>query len=58
MRLEVKTKDALKFMKAPAIGKALKITRQAVYQWGDLVPEASAFKLITIKPEIPHKHVA
>lgn len=58
MRLEVKTEDALKVLKAPAIGRELKITRQAVYQWGEFVPESSAFKLIKIKPEIPHKYVA
>lgn len=58
MKLEIKTKDVLKRMNAPQIGRTLKITKQAVYQWGDLVPEASAFKLLKVDPNIPHKYVA
>lgn len=58
MRLEVKKVDVLDRMKAPKIGKTLSITRQAVYQWGETIPETAAFKLIKILPDLPHKFVA
>lgn len=58
MRIEMKTSDVLARLNAPKIAKILKITRQAVYQWGDLVPEAAAFKLLEKVPEIPYKRVA
>lgn len=58
MRIEMKTSDVLALFNAPKIAKVLKITRQAVYQWGELVPEAAAFKLLEAEPQIPHKRVA
>ncbi|MCH4245965.1 Cro/CI family transcriptional regulator [Acinetobacter gerneri] len=58
MRIEIKTSDVLARFNAPKIAKILKISRQAVYQWGDLVPEAAAFKLLEQVPELPHKRVA
>ena len=58
MKLEIKKADVLKRMSAPQIGRALNITRHAVYQWGELVPEASAFKLLKVDPKIPHRYVA
>lgn len=30
---------------APALSRALGISRQAVYQWGDIVPEKQAMRL-------------
>lgn len=58
MRIEMKTSDVLARLNAPKVAKTLKITRQAVYQWGDLVPEKSAFKLLITDPNIPHQKVA
>ncbi len=57
MRIEMKTCDVLARSSAPKVAKILKITRQAVYQWGDFVPEKSAFKLLVTDPEIPHVKV-
>ncbi|MCG2575174.1 Cro/CI family transcriptional regulator [Acinetobacter sp. ME22] len=54
----MKTSDVLARFNAPKIAQILKITRQAVYQWGELVPEASAFKLLESDPKIPHKRIA
>lgn len=58
MHIEMKTSDVLARHNAPKVAHTLKITRQAVYQWGDLVPERSALKLLLADPEIPHKKVA
>lgn len=58
MRIEMKTRDVLARFNAPKIAKKLKITRQAVYQWGETVPEKSAFKLLEVDPAIPHLRVA
>lgn len=58
MRLEVKTTDVLQRMNAPKVGEMLNITRQAVYQWGEYVPESAAFKLIKFFPDLPHKYVS
>jgi len=58
MRIEMKTSDVLARYNAPKVAKKLKITRQAVYQWGSLVPEKAAFKLLLDDPRIPHKKVA
>ncbi|MHA3083761.1 Cro/CI family transcriptional regulator [Acinetobacter sp. ANC 5383] len=57
MRIEMKTSDVLDRFNAPKIARILKITRQAVYQWGDLVPEAAAFKLLESCPNLPHKRI-
>lgn len=57
MRIEMKTSDVLARFNAPKVASILKITRQAVYQWGELVPEAAAFKLLESEPTIPHKRV-
>ena len=58
MRIEMKTSDVLARFNAPKVAKTLKITRQAVYQWGELVPEKSAFNLLITDPNIPHQKVA
>jgi hypothetical protein len=38
--------------------QTLKISRQAVYQWGEYVPEAAAFKLLEQEPTLPVKRVS
>lgn len=58
MRIEMKTSDVLARLNAPKVARILKITRQAVYQWGELVPEAAAFKLLESEPSLPHKRVS
>lgn len=58
MRLEVKKTDVLQRMNAPKVSEVLNITRQAVYQWGETIPESSAFKLIKVFPDLPHKYVS
>ena len=52
--IEMKTIDALSYLNAPKIAKHLNISRQAIYQWGYLVPEKSALLLAKKFPEIPH----
>jgi hypothetical protein len=40
------TKDAIRFYgSVTALAKALGISRAAIYQWGDAVPESSSWKL-------------
>lgn len=58
MQIEMKTSDVLARFNAPKVAQTLKSTRQAVYQWGELVPEKSAFKLLIMDPSIPHQKVA
>jgi len=42
----MKTKDAIKhFGSASNLAEALKISRAAISQWGEYVPEGKAFKL-------------
>jgi hypothetical protein len=36
------------FKSEPAIARALKISRTAVYKWGDVIPEGSAYKIESI----------
>ncbi|ELZ1438241.1 Cro/CI family transcriptional regulator [Acinetobacter baumannii] len=58
MRIEMKTSDVLARFNAPKIAKLLKISRQAVYQWGEYVPEAAAFKLLEQEPSLPVRRVS
>lgn len=46
MRIEMKTSDVLARFNAPKIAKLLKISRQAVYQWGEFVPEAAVLNCL------------
>lgn len=56
MQIVMNTSDAIKAFKSKAgIAKAIGITKQAVSQWGDVVPEASALKLLRVDPSIKHK---
>lgn len=55
MQILMKKEDALKTFRSPSgIAKAIGVTKQAVSQWGDTVPEASALKLLRVNPSIPH----
>ncbi|RKG45143.1 MULTISPECIES: Cro/CI family transcriptional regulator [Acinetobacter] len=56
MQIVMNTSDALAAFKTKAgIANAIGITKQAVSQWGQTVPEASALKLLRVDPTIKHK---
>ena len=56
MQIVMNTKDAIKAFKTKVgVANAIGITKQAVSQWGETVPEASALKLLRIDPSIKHK---
>lgn len=56
MRIVMKKEDAIHAFKTKVgIAKAIGITKQAISQWGDFVPEESALKLLRVDPRIPHK---
>ncbi|WP_411684269.1 Cro/CI family transcriptional regulator [Acinetobacter indicus] len=55
MHIVMKTSDAVKAFKSKAkVASAIGISKQAVSQWGDTVPEASALKLLRVDPTISH----
>ena len=56
MQIVMNTSDAVKAFKSKAgVAKAIGISKQAVSQWGSVVPEVSALKLLRIDPTIKHK---
>jgi len=55
MQIVMKTADAIEaFKNKSGIAKALGISKQAVSQWGEMVPETSALKLLRLDPAIRH----
>lgn len=55
MQITMKKQDALNAFKRPsAIARAIGVTKQAVSQWGEIVPETAALKLLRVNPSIPH----
>lgn len=55
MQIVMKTADAIKaFKNKSGIAKELGISKQAVSQWSDVVPETSALKLLRVDPTIKH----
>lgn len=52
----MRTSDVLEAFQGDrkAIAAELDISLSAVYQWGDLVPPASAMRLAAKRPEIPY----
>lgn len=59
MHIVMKTSDALAIFKTKVrIAQEIGITKQAVSQWGETVPDESALKLLRKKPEIPHQEVS
>lgn len=59
MHIVMKTSDALDAFKTKVrIAKEIGITRQAISQWGEVVPEESALKLLRKNPAIPHREVS
>lgn len=58
MHIVMKTADALEAFKTKVrIAKEIGITKQAVSQWSETVPEESALKLLRKNPAIPHKEI-
>ena len=56
MTLVVKKSDAVRAYGSKAkLAKTLGVTRQAISQWGDYLPELQAMRLIFINDTIPHQ---
>jgi transcriptional repressor of cell division inhibition gene dicB len=44
--VKIKTKDAVEYFKGVAeLAAALRISRAAIYQWGEFVPEGRAYQI-------------
>jgi len=55
MLIQMRKEDAFQAVGRPkAIAEAIGVTRQAISQWGEFVPENSALKLLRLNPNIPH----
>ena len=48
--------DLLQVEKATGIAKMLGISKSAVSQWGEIIPELSAKKLLELNPKLPHQY--
>ena len=58
MQIVMNTVDAIKAFKSKAgVAEAIGISKQAVSQWGEVVPESSALKLLLVAPKIKHKKI-
>lgn len=56
MEVIIKTADAVIFYgDAANLARSLDISRAAISQWGEFVPEISARGLLILNPSIPHK---
>lgn len=55
MHIKMRKDDAIRMVGKPkAIAEAIGVTKQAISQWGEYVPEHSALKLLRVNPNIPH----
>lgn len=55
MEVLIKTEDAIAVCNGAArIAEILGVSRSAISQWGDYVPEVSARGLLILYPHIPH----
>ncbi|WP_336938908.1 Cro/CI family transcriptional regulator [Acinetobacter modestus] len=55
MEVIIKTADAINAYKDAAnLARTLGVSRAAISQWGEYVPEISARGLLILKPTIPH----
>ena len=59
MHLIMKTEEVLDFLNInkAALARALNITTSSVSQWGEYIPETSAYKIKSMHPDVPHKFV-
>lgn len=56
MYIKMRKDDAIKSIGTPkTVAEKIGVTKQAVSQWGEHVPEVSALKLLRIDPNIPHE---
>ncbi|RLZ06838.1 hypothetical protein EAH57_15015 [Acinetobacter sp. 2JN-4] len=55
MEVIIKTADAIAFYADAAnLARCLGVSRAAISQWGECVPEVSARGLLILNPDIPH----
>ncbi|QOW45754.1 MULTISPECIES: Cro/CI family transcriptional regulator [Acinetobacter] len=55
MEVIIKTADAIAaYADAANLARCLGVSRAAISQWGEYVPEISARGLLILKPDIPH----
>ncbi|ENW05716.1 Cro/CI family transcriptional regulator [Acinetobacter beijerinckii] len=55
MEVLIKTSDAINaFTDAANLARCLGVSRAAVSQWGEYIPEISARGLLILNPSIPH----
>ncbi|VXA55349.1 conserved hypothetical protein [Acinetobacter proteolyticus] len=55
MEVIIKTVDAITAYKDAAnLARSLGVSRSAISQWGEYVPEISARGLLILNPHIPH----
>lgn len=55
MEVIIKTTDAIAaYTDAASLARCLGVSRAAISQWGENVPEISARGLLILKPDIPH----
>lgn len=55
MEVLIKTEDAVAAYKDAAdLARSLGVSRAAISQWGEYVPEISARGLLILNPDIPH----
>lgn len=55
--LVIQKGDLLQELKAAQVAKTLGISKSAVSQWGEIVPELSAKKLLEVMPSLPHQYI-
>ena len=56
MEVIIKTVDAIAFYSdAASLARNLRVSRSAISQWGEFVPEVSARGLLILEPSIPHE---
>ena len=56
MEVIIKTVDAIAFYSdAASLVRNLGVSRSAISQWGEFVPEVSARGLLILEPSIPHE---
>lgn len=55
--LVIQKSDLLRTEKAADVAKKLGISKSAVSQWGEIIPELSAKKLLELSPELPHTYI-
>ena len=56
MYLIMRTEEVLDFlrMNKATLARMLNITTSSVTQWGEYIPETSAYKIKSMHPDVPH----